>query len=95
MGMETNLANQAGFWYDPSVSESYTFGTDQTSATVLESHSTGASVLIGDECGRLTALGWEFDRAQGALTGGRSGSVEIYKANLGIVSRVDRRKAHP
>ncbi|ORX37687.1 CPSF A subunit region-domain-containing protein [Kockovaella imperatae] len=34
------------------------FGT-VLSATVLETHASGASVLIGDECGRLTCISWE------------------------------------
>lgn len=30
-------------------------------STLIENHTTGGSVLLGDECGRLTAIGWEFD----------------------------------
>ncbi|KAK8849708.1 hypothetical protein IAR55_005043 [Kwoniella newhampshirensis] len=57
-------------------------------ASVLESHSTGASVLIGDECGRLTAIGWEFERNQGILDGtnGQFGTVRVRKVDLGIAS---------
>ncbi|WWD20338.1 hypothetical protein CI109_104814 [Kwoniella shandongensis] len=57
-------------------------------ASVLEVHSTGASVLIGDECGRLTAIGWEFDRNQGILesTNGQNGTVRLRKVDLGTSS---------
>lgn len=47
------------------------------SATVLESHGTGGSVLLGDECGRLTAIGWEFDQGD---------QVTVSKVDIGVVS---------
>lgn len=28
---------------------------------MLDNHGSGGSVVIGDECGRLTTIGWEFD----------------------------------
>lgn len=47
------------------------------SATVLESHPSGGSVVLGDERGRLTAIGWEFDSGD---------AVRVGKVDLGIVS---------
>ncbi|WVF68077.1 hypothetical protein IAT40_002840 [Kwoniella sp. CBS 6097] len=63
------------------------FGT-VLAATVLESHATGASALIGDECGRLTALGWEFEKYQGILEGatGQNGTVRVKKVEMGLAS---------
>ncbi|WVQ78968.1 hypothetical protein IAT38_001060 [Cryptococcus sp. DSM 104549] len=58
------------------------FGT-VLAAAVLESHATGASALIGDECGRLIALGWEFERGQG---GGQLGTVRVSKVDMGVAS---------
>ncbi|WVQ95773.1 hypothetical protein IAU59_002872 [Kwoniella sp. CBS 9459] len=63
------------------------FGTI-LAATVLEAHSTGASALIGDECGRLTALGWEFEKNQGILEAatGQNGTVRVKKVEMGLAS---------
>lgn len=44
--------------------------------TVLETHENGGSVLLGDECGRLTAIGWEFDTPD---------SVRVSKIDIGTV----------
>jgi DNA damage-binding protein 1 len=44
---------------------------------VIENHTSGGSILLGDECGRLTAIGWEFDGAE---------SVRVGKIDLGAVS---------
>ncbi|KAK4684331.1 hypothetical protein P7C73_g5851, partial [Tremellales sp. Uapishka_1] len=57
------------------------FGT-VLAATVIESHASGASVLIGDECGRLTAVGWEFAPSSGIA----SGSVRVKKVSMGMAS---------
>lgn len=55
---------------------------------VLQSHEYGASVLIGDECGRLTAIAWEFDRGQGIFETppGLNGAVRVTKVDMGVVS---------
>ncbi|BEJ16509.1 hypothetical protein CspHIS471_0511140 [Cutaneotrichosporon sp. HIS471] len=45
--------------------------------TVLQANERGASVVLGDERGRLTAIGWEFDG---------SDSVRVGKVDLGIAS---------
>ncbi|GMK54981.1 hypothetical protein CspeluHIS016_0200370 [Cutaneotrichosporon spelunceum] len=45
--------------------------------TVLETHGRGASVVLGDERGRLTALGWEFDGTY---------DVRVGRVDLGIAS---------
>lgn len=50
------------------------------SATVLDTHATGGSVVLGDERGRLTAIGWEFDSGD---------TVRVGKVDLGIVSSHD------
>jgi DNA damage-binding protein 1 len=57
-------------------------------SAVLQSHEYGASVLIGDECGRLTAIAWEFDRGQGILETppGLNGAVRVAKVDMGVVS---------
>lgn len=57
-------------------------------STVLQSHEYGASVLLGDECGRLTAIAWEFDRGQGILETppGLNGAVRVTKVDMGVVS---------
>lgn len=56
------------------------FGT-VLAATVLRSDPTGASILLGDDCGRLTAIGWEF--SQGEIL---DATTHIQKINLGLVS---------
>ncbi|WRT69742.1 uncharacterized protein IL334_006733 [Kwoniella shivajii] len=63
------------------------FGTI-LAATVLEAHSSGASALIGDECGRLTAIGWEFEKNQGILEGatGQNGTVHVRIVEMGTAS---------
>ncbi|OCF33570.1 hypothetical protein I316_04642 [Kwoniella heveanensis BCC8398] len=63
------------------------FGT-VLAATLLDSRATGASALIGDECGRLTALGWEFEKNQGILEGatGQHGTVRVKKVEMGLAS---------
>lgn len=57
---------------------------------MLESHASGASVILGDENGRLTAIGWEFEGGQGILdnTAGQNGTVRVRKAHVGTVSPV-------
>lgn len=57
--------------------------TAHVRASVLESHSSGASVIIGDESGHLTAFGWETE-GHGSM--GQQGSVRLSKVDLGIVS---------
>lgn len=49
------------------------------SATVLHEDKTRASALIGDDCGRLTAIGW----AQGD---GILDSVQVEKIDMGLTS---------
>lgn len=49
------------------------------SSTLIESHGTGGSVLLGDEVGRLTAVGWEFEGTE---------AVQVGKTDLGVVSTV-------
>ncbi|WVW86882.1 hypothetical protein I302_108937 [Kwoniella bestiolae CBS 10118] len=63
------------------------FGT-VLAASVLEAHGTGASAIIGDECGRLTAIGWEFEKNQGILEGatGQNGTVKVRKVEMGTAS---------
>ncbi|OCF61827.1 hypothetical protein L486_01489 [Kwoniella mangroviensis CBS 10435] len=63
------------------------FGT-VLAASILEAHSTGASAIIGDECGRLTAIGWEFEKNQGILEGatGQNGTVRVRKVEVGTAS---------
>ncbi|WWC92848.1 uncharacterized protein L201_007809 [Kwoniella dendrophila CBS 6074] len=63
------------------------FGTI-LAAEILEAHATGASAMIGDECGRLTAIGWEFEKNQGILEGatGQNGVVRVRKVEMGQVS---------
>lgn len=58
--------------------------TADKSATVLSSSQSGACVLLGDEAGRLTAVGWEFDRTA-SEGGARHGSVRVSKVDLGSV----------
>lgn len=43
---------------------------------MLDNHTTGASVLIGDECGRLKAVGWEFEGE----------NVRVGMIDMGVVS---------
>ncbi|WWC95424.1 hypothetical protein V866_002287 [Kwoniella sp. B9012] len=63
------------------------FGTVLASS-ILEAHSTGASAIIGDECGRLTAIGWNFEKNQGILEGatGQNGTVRVRKVEMGTAS---------
>nr|XP_018260261.1 uncharacterized protein I303_07178 [Kwoniella dejecticola CBS 10117]OBR82419.1 hypothetical protein I303_07178 [Kwoniella dejecticola CBS 10117] len=63
------------------------FGTI-LAASILDSNSKGASAIIGDECGRLTAIGWEFERNQGILEGatGQNGTVRVKKVEMGVAS---------
>ena len=49
---------------------------------MLESHASGASVLLSDENGRLTAIGWELD---GSQNGDQNASVRVKKINMGKV----------
>ena len=50
----------------------------------------GASVLLGDECGRLTALTWDFDGEPSSSPGvSRRGPVSVRKSNMGVVSACD------
>ncbi|WVQ75561.1 hypothetical protein IAR50_005188 [Cryptococcus sp. DSM 104548] len=49
------------------------FGT-VLAAEILEDHCTGASAIIGDEYGALTAVGWQFQNGQG---GGHPGTVQV------------------
>jgi len=53
----------------------------------MESHSNGASVIMGDENGRLTVIGWEFEGGQGILDNpaGQNGSVRVRKVQAGTV----------
>lgn len=44
---------------------------------MLETHASGGSVVLGDERGRLTAIGWEFDSGD---------TVRVGKVDIGIVS---------
>ena len=59
-----------------------------SSATLLESHSSGARVLLGDDNGRLTAIGWEFEASKGSLESpsGQNGSVRVRKSHVGTVA---------
>lgn len=61
---------------------------DQSSATVLHSHNNGGSVLLGDETGRLTAIGWDFERADSMIDqpDGTNGTINVRKVDLGVVS---------
>lgn len=52
------------------------------SYTVLSAHESGGSVVIGDECGHLTAYGWEIEQ-----TSYQRGTVNVSKVDLGTVSR--------
>nr|XP_019009308.1 uncharacterized protein I206_05956 [Kwoniella pini CBS 10737]OCF48089.1 hypothetical protein I206_05956 [Kwoniella pini CBS 10737] len=63
------------------------FGT-VLAASLLESHGTGASAIIGDECGRLTVVRWEFEKNQGILEGatGQNGTVKVKKVEMGVAS---------
>ncbi|OWZ42004.1 DNA damage-binding protein 1 [Cryptococcus neoformans C23] len=58
------------------------FGT-VIAATVIEDHGSGASVVIGDEYGAFTALGWEFEKGLGA---GMDGRVRVLRTYLGASS---------
>jgi len=86
MGGQASLESQAGLWDCFSVS--FSLGhTLRYSATVTQSHSDGASVLLGDECGRLTAIGWQFEQSE--IAGGPSyfsrGTVRVRKVDMGSV----------
>lgn len=54
---------------------------------MLECHETGATVIISDESGRLTAFGWEIE-TRGLLASGQKCIVRLSKVELGIVSAV-------
>ena len=56
------------------------------SASVIEQHESGAHALIGDECGRLTCLTWDFDREQNSPGSSHRGSVAVRKVDMGVVS---------
>lgn len=47
------------------------------STTLIDQHTTGGSVLLGDECGRLTAVGWEFEDME---------KVRVGMIDMGVVS---------
>lgn len=62
---------------------------DHNSATVLESGSEKASVLLGDDSGRLTAIVWEWEKTEamiGSTPTSSSGTLRIKKQDFGIVS---------
>lgn len=73
-----------------------------TRATVLYSHSNGGSVLLGDETGRLTAIGWDLVRADEMIQqpDGSHGVIDVRKVDLGVVRQVfktspfDKKAAH-
>lgn len=54
-----------------------------SSSTLIEARGTGGSFIIGDECGRLTAIGWEF---HGDSTNAGPGTVQIQRQDMGSVS---------
>ncbi|ODN74495.1 hypothetical protein L202_06876 [Cryptococcus amylolentus CBS 6039] len=58
------------------------FGT-VLAAEILEDHCTGASAIIGDEYGALTAVGWEFQKGDG---GGRLGTVQVLQTAVDSTS---------
>jgi DNA damage-binding protein 1 len=55
------------------------FGT-VLAASVIESRQNGASVIMGDDSGRLTGITWDFTHETGAH------SVQVKKVDMGIVS---------
>ncbi|WVO14336.1 hypothetical protein L204_101968 [Cryptococcus depauperatus] len=55
------------------------FGT-VLSAEIMENHETGASVIMGDELGKLTAVGWEFEKT---TRPGYCGKLNVLAATLG------------
>jgi hypothetical protein len=88
VGVETRLQGKAGDGHGTCVSFELArlSKADKVSATLMESHATGASVLLGDDSGRMTALGWEFERGQFGENTTVNGNVKVRKVDLGIVS---------
>lgn len=85
MGSEACLESSSRIWNSSRVCYRQQCVTDESRATVLESHPNGASVLLGDESGRLTAIAWDFEKDHGILSGNLSGSVHVQTVDLGTV----------
>lgn len=70
------VARSTRLWYHTCVSFFDEPLTD-ISTTLIDQHTTGGSVLMGDECGRLTAIGWEFEGME---------KVQVGLIDMGVVS---------